>query len=625
MRLLLIASDFPNPHDPLQGVFNANLARALARAHEVCVVSPIPWVNACLGRRNKNSPLLDDQKVVNLSLQVHHPIYYYPPKVLREYYGWFFWRSVRRKLWKLVHSFGPDAVLAYWTHPDGEAAVRLAQLTGLPSVVMVGGSDVLVLARDGRRRECITQVLRAAHAVVTVSNDLREAIVELGVPGQKVHVVYRGLDTELFSPGDRVEARRRLGLPGEGRYLLCVGRLVPVKGLDVLLEACKVLRERACDFRLFLVGDGPLRGSLEWECKRRDLSGAVRFVGPVAHEQLPDWYRACDVTVLPSRSEGLPNVLRESVACGTPFVATRVGGIPEFAEGHPHLLVPPANPVALADGVGQALAGKLKPVQKQPVQASWMQSAEKLLSILEPLAQRNWDPDLPWWVDRPAASPSGHAVANSWRKLIWNKVVRALPRRLLTVRGPAGASSVCLTFDDGPHPKHTPRVLKALSDANVRATFFVVGKLAERNPDLVRRIVAEGHALGNHTYHHPQPGVATAGELVQEIRWTNEVLAGVAGVATNLFRPPHGKISAWKLLRLWQAGQTIVLWNVDAKDYTCESAAQLREYFLRQRLQGGDVVLMHDRVPHIAETLPDLIADTRQQGLDFVTANEWAS
>src|SRR5207248_616882 len=109
-------------------------------------------------------------------------------------------------------------------------------------------------------------------------------------------------------------------------------------------------------FRLSLVGDGPLRSRLEAERAARGLAETVSFAGAVAHDRLQPWYRAADRFVLPSLSEGVPNVLREALACGTPFVASRVGGIPELAADGASLLVPPGDAAALAEALARALA-----------------------------------------------------------------------------------------------------------------------------------------------------------------------------------------------------------------------------------------------------------------------------
>jgi glycosyltransferase involved in cell wall biosynthesis len=132
--------------------------------------------------------------------------------------------------------------------------------------------------------------------------------------------------------------------------------MVPVKGLDVLLRAVRRLKDRGAAFHLYLVGDGPLRAELEAQAAALGVSGDVSFVGGVDHDRLPDWYRAADLTVLPSRSEGVPNVLRESLACGTPFVASRVGGVHELAGGDRDGLVEPEDPAALAAALERALS-----------------------------------------------------------------------------------------------------------------------------------------------------------------------------------------------------------------------------------------------------------------------------
>jgi glycosyltransferase involved in cell wall biosynthesis len=379
MRLLLIADNFPSPLEPTRGIFNLGLARALAARHDVRVVAPVSWLR---GRSPRMATIE--------GIEVHHPRYYYTPKVLRRFYGSFLWWSVRGTVLRLLREQRPDAVLGYWAHPDGAVAVRAARLAGVPAVVMVGGSDVLLLARNRVRRRCIGRVLRQADAVVTTSQDLKQKLGDLGVSPERVHVVYRGVDHQRFSPGDRAGARQRLGIPTEGRSLLAVGRLVPVKGFDVLLEACARLRDRGTVFHLYLVGDGPLREKLRAQCDALGLSGTVTLAGLVRHEELADWYRAADLTVLPSRSEGVPNVLRESLACSTPFVASDVGGVAELAAAGGGRLVPPEDPVILADAIAAALAAPARPVISPT--AGWEESAEALLRVLRPLTLQPLSP-----------------------------------------------------------------------------------------------------------------------------------------------------------------------------------------------------------------------------------------
>jgi glycosyltransferase involved in cell wall biosynthesis len=215
--------------------------------------------------------------------------------------------------------------------------------------------------------------------------DLKAKLLELGVPPEKVHLVPRGVDTHAFCPGNQEKARRQLGLPAAGRQLLWVGRMVPVKGLDVLLEACALLRDRGVDFHLYLAGDGPLRKTLEAATSTGGLTKQVSFIGVVPHDRLPDWYRAADLAVLPSLSEGVPNVLREALACGTPFVASRVGGVPELAGEPWGRLVRPGDPAELAEAIARSLSELPLPGPPSVQFVGWEESAEAMLRVIRTL------------------------------------------------------------------------------------------------------------------------------------------------------------------------------------------------------------------------------------------------
>jgi glycosyltransferase involved in cell wall biosynthesis len=382
LRLLFISGDFPNPRQPTRGLFNGQLVHALAREHLVSVVAPVSGWTATKARLN-GSAFCESSLMGNV--EVHHPRFWYTPKLGRCWYGSFLWWSVRSRISRILEERQPDAVIGYWAHPDGEVAVRSARQAGVPAVVMVGGSDVLVLTKNRRRRQCIVDVLQQADAVVAVSRQLRHRLIELGVSADRVHVIYRGVDDRRFYPGDRQAARARLGITRRCPILLWVGRMVHVKGLDVLLDSCRGLIEQKIDFHLYLVGDGPQRPALEARCRRSRLTDRVSFVGTVGHDRLPAWYRAADLTVLPSRSEGIPNVLRESLACGTPLVASAVGGIPEFADPQSCLLVPAEDPGLLADGIRQMLAEPRPGGRPLAATFTWDDSASALVDVIKAL------------------------------------------------------------------------------------------------------------------------------------------------------------------------------------------------------------------------------------------------
>jgi peptidoglycan/xylan/chitin deacetylase (PgdA/CDA1 family)/glycosyltransferase involved in cell wall biosynthesis len=641
MRFTIITNVFPSPWLPTKGTFNLELARELARHHEVSAIVPIPWVDELkhwVSRRG-NSP--QERTSVSDGIVTHFPRYYYPPKVCRGRYASFYWMSIRKAVLRQMQEQPPDAVLGYWAHPDGEVAIRCARRFGAAALVMVGGSDVLLLTAKSSRRRAIVDSLSQADAVITVSDHLRGRLIELGIQPDRVHVVYRGVDGSRFAPGDRGAARQGLGIPADSRVMLWVGRMVPVKGLDVLLEACRMLRSAGEKFTLYLVGDGPLRQQLAATVSTSGLSDCVRFAGSVQHHELAAWYRAADVTVLPSHSEGVPNVLLESHACGTLFVASNVGGIPEICVPGADRLVTPNDPQSLAAALADSLACK-RPDAAQLCSrvSSLARAAEAVVGIVQNLhgmspaktaetsvrgpshmLRRSQRPD----AGRSDAiqTSTGSGKPSKLRQLARWGMAMTLPRPYFLVRGPAHSDRVCLTFDDGPHPEHTPRLLDVLKDHDVCATFFLVGCYAEAYPELVRRIIDEGHAVGNHTYTHADPQTISSRALLQEVRRTHEALRRIAGCSTSLFRPPHGKLSAGKLLSLWSARQSIVLWNVDPKDFQQASSAELRQWFSDRPLHAGDVVLLHDNHPHAAELLPNLIHETRRQGLAFERVSAW--
>ncbi|MEO5800630.1 MAG: polysaccharide deacetylase family protein, partial [Gemmatimonadales bacterium] len=180
------------------------------------------------------------------------------------------------------------------------------------------------------------------------------------------------------------------------------------------------------------------------------------------------------------------------------------------------------------------------------------------------------------------------------RQLLRRGLETALPASRFLVRGPAGGSAVALTFDDGPHPDITPRLLDALARHEIRATFFVIGREAERYPALISRIVAEGHAIGHHSWSHSEPSATSTKTLMAEVTRCRELLRDITGTSIDRFRPPKGQLTVSKLGALLRTGQRVVLWSVDPKDYLLTDAAPLTHWAATSALPGGTIALLHD-------------------------------
>jgi len=189
------------------------------------------------------------------------------------------------------------------------------------------------------------------------------------------------------------------------------------------------------------------------------------------------------------------------------------------------------------------------------------------------------------------------------------------------VRRIAGQDHACyLTFDDGPHPEWTTRVLDALAQADAHATFFVLGRLASRFPSLLRRARALGHEIGNHSYEHRHPWTLTRSRACRDIRDGADAIAQATGEYPQWYRPPHGRLGAFVLEAAREHGQRVVLWSISAVDWGPFVAPRTILARLAS-LQGGDIALLHDGPLHhnhperTLGALPTLLDRLRRAGL----------
>ena len=378
MKLLIITNLFPNAAEPRRGLFNRQQAAELATRCDVTVVAPVVWTPRSAVPRQERIDGLD----------VHHPRYLVIPWLSRPInwllLSWGLQRTVRR----LHQQRRFDRLLATWAYPDVVAASRLARALKIPLVAKLHGSDINELAAGPWRRRLVAGALQRAARVIAVSSPLKAKTEALGVPAERIDVISNGVDAGLFAPRDKAACRRQLGLPVDGPLILFVGNLVPVKGLDDLLEAVRRAhaREGAKPFTLAVVGDGPLRAELQRRAQSVWLRGRVVLAGAKPHEEIPVWLGACDALCLPSLNEGCPNVVIEALASGRPVVGTRTGGIPELVlDGETGVLVPVCDPDGLALGLLKALTTAWDPerIRRSAVGRGWGANAEAMFQALE--------------------------------------------------------------------------------------------------------------------------------------------------------------------------------------------------------------------------------------------------
>ncbi|MBN8924802.1 MAG: polysaccharide deacetylase [Rhodanobacter sp. 68-29] len=189
-----------------------------------------------------------------------------------------------------------------------------------------------------------------------------------------------------------------------------------------------------------------------------------------------------------------------------------------------------------------------------------------------------------------------------------------LPERLVLVHGPRDPGALYLSFDDGPHPEHTPRLLDLLGEHGARASFFLVGQRVERYPALVERIVAEGHAVGNHSYSHPLFRQLDLRAQLDEVDRTDRLLADFDRGGAPRFRPPRGDLSLSLLLAFARRGRNLAYWSYDSLDYQSRPSAELAARLERHPPEDGDVLLMHDDSDCATQVLARLLPAWRGAG-----------
>ncbi|MBW7474854.1 polysaccharide deacetylase family protein [Paenibacillus oenotherae] len=191
-----------------------------------------------------------------------------------------------------------------------------------------------------------------------------------------------------------------------------------------------------------------------------------------------------------------------------------------------------------------------------------------------------------------------------------------------------GSKLVALTFDDGPDKKYTTAILDILREKDVKATFFTVGIQVKKYPDILQRIVKDGHALGNHSYHHHDLSKLDSRMIKEEIKWTDTLIQEAVGFVPRLVRAPYGAVSPLVKNIMKDNERELIGWSVDTRDWAGESVAKMRANVNKNTKPGG-IVLMHSfgskHLKNTVELLPLIIEDLSKKGYTFVTVDELLS
>ncbi len=325
MRLLTFTTLYPSEDRPRHGVFVAERLRQLVASGGVTaqVIALRPSASGFFGTdssaKSGSSGMAEDLRI---------PVHYVNVPTLPAVTNWvdpWLWAGAAERVVKAhVAESAEDTVLdAHFLYPDGVAAALIGARLGIPTVVTARGSDVNVKGENPVMRRWMKWAGGRCAAIITVSQALADRLAHHGIEAPIVEVLQNGVDLRKFRPLDKGACRARYGV--RGRVVVSVGHLLADKGHHIAIEALAGM----ADTMLLIVGNGPQRGELARLADKYDVASRVKFLGLVDHKDMPEVYNAADVLTLPSVREGMPNVILESLACGTPVVATNVGGIGE--------------------------------------------------------------------------------------------------------------------------------------------------------------------------------------------------------------------------------------------------------------------------------------------------------
>lgn len=183
---------------------------------------------------------------------------------------------------------------------------------------------------------------------------------------------------------------------------------------------------------------------------------------------------------------------------------------------------------------------------------------------------------------------------------------------------------VALTFDDGPHPTETAKIVELLEKFGARATFFVIGENAEKYPDALRMVASNGHEIANHTYSHASLGRYSAQRIQNEISRAEDAVFSVSGVRPTLFRPPEGVISKSVVDAAHDMGYDVILWNIDTRDWAHRGTAEIVDN-IKKNISPGSIILFHDYIGgerHTLDVLGIILPYLSSLGYEFVTVSE---
>jgi len=385
MNILTITTLYPNEKQFRHGVFIETRLRHLVETGKIKakVIAPVPWFPFKSERFKQYSVYADIPRVEQRNgLDIYHPRYLVIPKIGMLMTPFFMAISIYREIKQLQKKQVFDLIDAHYFYPDGVAVALANKWLKIPFIISARGTDINLIPEYRLPRKMILWAANKAQASVTVCKALKDSMVEMGAEEKKIYVYRNGVDLELFRLLDKQQCREKFQL--SKKTLVSVGHLIERKGHHLVIEAMQLLP----DYQLLIVGDGEEEKYLKTLVETLCLTEQVSFLGEKKQQDLTEIYNAADAMILASSREGWANVLLESMACGTPVVATDIWGTPEVVQSSDAGVLVKRTSESIAQGVDNLFEHyPLRTnTRKYAEQFSWDSTTQGLLKLFKIVA-----------------------------------------------------------------------------------------------------------------------------------------------------------------------------------------------------------------------------------------------
>lgn len=366
--LIIVTNLYPLPWEPNRATFNKQQFALLDDEFNKSILVPVAFPQWFKQRKSF-------EQTENLRFVP----YFYTPKFGRRFYSVFMFISI------LIHSGfwikrkKADIMFASWAFPDAVATSWLSKVFNTKFFFKVHGSDINEFAKIKSRASQIKSAAQKALGIVSVSQALKQEMIDLGVASDKINVIYNGVNHEKFSSFDN------LNKTTPSNYILYVGNLKRDKGIFELLNGFSQIHEQFPKLNLTYAGPGHLKEELLLQATKLGIANKVKLLGSVNHNDLPALMQNATLLALPSYNEGVPNVVLEAMACGIPVLTTSVGGIPEvIEESICGVIIPPNDNNAVAQGLKTVLtkSWSSEKIKQHSLQFSWEKNKTQLIKLL---------------------------------------------------------------------------------------------------------------------------------------------------------------------------------------------------------------------------------------------------